>query len=333
MTAATSLPMPSRRQARGVAGSQTARPFVPAAAKADAAKPPRRSPTAGTAPTLAAQSLTFAAVAAALIYGWQMHHEGHLTLNPGVGYWLGSGGASAMLLLLRDPLRKYPLRKRLTGLTLLGSVSGWFRIHMMLGAIGPALILLRSTCKLGSRNSNVALLAMLTVAGSGLIGRHLYGRAHLGLRGRRTQIAESQAEIAARKDAIPGKLSMPADVLAAPDRSAPCARSRRSSSIFWLFTLPRPGGVSIAEPRARSASGASPGSIRPRPSCLTSACLAGGRSCTCRCLPSSWSSPSATWLPFIRTDRSAGTTVHIIDITGSFSAVGDPIHGTCCWHL
>jgi hypothetical protein len=307
---------------------------VPATAKADAAKPPRRSPpkTAGTAPTLAAQfpTPTFAAVAAALIYGWQMRHEGHLTLNPAVGYWLGSGGASAMLLLWR-----YPLRKRRTGPTLLGSVSGWGRIHMMLGAIGPALILLRSNFTLGSRNSNAALLAMLTVAGGGLIGRHLYGRVHLGLRGRGTQIAESQAEIAALSDAIPGKLSMSADVLAAPDRRTPRARSWRSGSIFWLFTLPRPrprstspvprvrptgrlnglsalrpsasaghgaGDVSIAEPCARSASSAAPGSIRRRSSCLTSACLAGGRSCTCRCLPSSWSSPSAAWLPFIGTD-------------------------------
>jgi hypothetical protein len=151
-----------------------------------------------------------------------------------VGYWLGIGGASAMLLLLG-----YPLRKRLTGLNILGSVSGWFRVHMMLGVIGPALILLHANFKLGSLNSNVALLAMLTVASSGLIGRYLYGRIHLGLYGRRAQIAELQADVAALKGAIEGELSMPADFLAALDRHAERAHRRGSGALSSLFTLLR----------------------------------------------------------------------------------------------
>jgi hypothetical protein len=187
--------------------------------------------------TLASQlpSLMFAAiVAAALFYGWQLRDEGHLTPESGVGYWLGIGGASAMLLLLG-----YPQRKRLTGLKALGSVTSWFRLHMMLGVIGPALILLHANFKLGSLNSNVALLAMLTVASSGLVGRYLYGRIHLGLYGRRAQIAELQADVAALKGAIEGELAMPPDFLAALDRHAERAHSRRSGALFSLFTLLR----------------------------------------------------------------------------------------------
>ena len=107
-------------------------------------------------------SLSELVVAAALLLGWHNSEEGHLTPETGVGYWLGIAGASAMLLLLL-----YPLRKRMKSLRGLGSVGGWFRLHMVLGLIGPALILFHSNFKLGSLNSNVALFSMLTVAASG----------------------------------------------------------------------------------------------------------------------------------------------------------------------
>src|SRR5262245_56094579 len=244
MTASAS-PMPRRTEAPPVAPSPAARSTTraakPTAAKAGQAQrvvPPRAPPKAsGNALTLRSRlpSLGFAiVVAAALTYGWQMRDEGHLTPESGLGYWLGILGASAMLLLLG-----YPLRKRLTGLQLLGSVTGWFRLHMMLGVIGPALILLHANFKLGSLNSNVALLAMLTVASSGLIGRYLYGRIHRGLYGRRAHIAELHAEVAALKDAIEGELSLPADFLAALDQHAERTRSRRSGALSSLFALLR----------------------------------------------------------------------------------------------
>jgi hypothetical protein len=258
--------------------------------------------------TLASQlpSLMFAAiVAAALFYGWQLRDEGHLTPESGVGYWLGIGGASAMLLLLG-----YPQRKRLTGLKALGSVTSWFRLHMMLGVIGPALILLHANFKLGSLNSNVALLAMLTVASSGLVGRYLYGRIHLGLYGRRAQIAELQADVAALKGAIEGELAMPPDFLAALDRHTERAHSRRSGALISLFTLLRLRLTSLG--------------LKARLGRLAERHIKA---------PSSCSRPLSTWLPFICTDRNAGTTARYIDITGCFAAVGDPIHGTCTGHL
>jgi hypothetical protein len=94
-----------------------------------------------------------------------------------------------MLLLL-----VYPFRKRLSSLRALGSVSFWFRAHMILGLVGPLLILFHSNFELGSLNSNVALVAMLIVATSGLAGRYLYTKIHLGLYGRKAAVQQILAD-------------------------------------------------------------------------------------------------------------------------------------------
>ena len=70
------------------------------------------------------------------------------------------------------------------------SGSGWFRLHMVLGIIGPALIVMHCNFRLGSLNSNVALFAMLTVVASGIIGRYIYARIHRGLYGRKADVRE-----------------------------------------------------------------------------------------------------------------------------------------------
>ena len=237
MTASASLPLPGRPgkatagggkavdvaaidvdKNRGNARARTGKPLVPMA---------RRHPAALGAP------LVFGLlVGLLLLYGWQNRDEGQLSPESGLGYWLGIAGASAMLLLLG-----YPLRKRVASLQLLGSVTGWFRIHMMLGVIGPALIVLHSNFKLGSLNSNVALLAMLVVAGSGLVGRYLYSRIHLGLYGRRAQIGELQAEVEALKGAIEGTLSLPAGLFAVLDAHAERASKRGSGVLASLGNL------------------------------------------------------------------------------------------------
>jgi hypothetical protein len=61
---------------------------------------------------------------------------------------------------------------------------------MVLGIVGPALIMYHCSFKLGSTNSNLALYSMLIVAGSGVIGRYLYKKIHLGLYGEKLKIRE-----------------------------------------------------------------------------------------------------------------------------------------------
>ena len=90
-----------------------------------------------------------------------------------------------MLLLLL-----YSARKHVRWLKFLGPTVAWFRYHMILGVLGPLCILYHSNFGLGATNSNVALFSMLTVAGSGLIGRYIYARIHHGLYGSKLSLGE-----------------------------------------------------------------------------------------------------------------------------------------------
>ena len=61
---------------------------------------------------------------------------------------------------------------------------------MVLGLAGPLCILYHSNFHLGATNSNVALISMLTVAGSGVIGRYIYSRIHHGVYGSKLTLGE-----------------------------------------------------------------------------------------------------------------------------------------------
>jgi hypothetical protein len=128
----------------------------------------------------------FALFAAAALYvGWRFPTQRYITPERGLGYALGIIGGSLMLLLFL-----YSARKRFRWLGFMGAVARWFRIHMVLGILGPICILYHSNFALGAANSNVALFCMLTVAGSGLVGRYIYSRIHSGLYGRKTDLGE-----------------------------------------------------------------------------------------------------------------------------------------------
>lgn len=121
-------------------------------------------------------------VAGGLWWAWLNRDAPVLQPEKGVGYGLGLTGALMMLALLL-----YPLRKRVRAMRTWGPASSWFRWHMILGILGPTLIVLHSDYSLQSTNATVALASMLTVAGSGVAGRYLYGRIHKGLYGQRLE--------------------------------------------------------------------------------------------------------------------------------------------------
>jgi len=130
-------------------------------------------------------------LAALITLGWLLRDQKFVNPEFGIGYWLGITGGSFMLLLLL-----YPLRKRIRILHALGPTKHWFRLHMILGLVGPLLILYHCNFTLGSFNSRVAMYCMLLVAGSGVIGRHFYARIHRGLYGRKTSLRELQQDLA-----------------------------------------------------------------------------------------------------------------------------------------
>jgi len=123
--------------------------------------------------------------------GWQRRNSTYITPEEGAGYALGIIGGSMLLLLL-----VYPLRKHLRWTQCLGPVRYWFRAHMLMGIIGPVCILYHCNYQLGSANSNVALLSMLLVSGSGLAGRYLYSKMHFGLYGKKVDLARMNSDVA-----------------------------------------------------------------------------------------------------------------------------------------
>ena len=145
-----------------------------------------RSPEERRFTVRSAARLGYGIAALAVLVGWLLNRPGHL-VDPlkGVGYWLGIVGASLMAVLLL-----YPLRKKLRFMSYLGATRHWFRMHMVFGVLGPVLILFHSNFAFGSLNSNVALICMLLVAGSGLVGRYIHAHIYADLDGKRTTFLE-----------------------------------------------------------------------------------------------------------------------------------------------
>ncbi len=130
-------------------------------------------------------------------YGWLRRGDVYLSPEEGAGYALGIIGGSLILLLLL-----YPLRKHARWMRSFGQVKHWFRMHMMLGIIGPVCILYHCNFQLGSLNGNVALFSMLLVSGSGLAGRYLYTRIHYGLYGKKADLEHLGSDAASLRQGM-----------------------------------------------------------------------------------------------------------------------------------
>jgi len=155
--------------------------------QASTSRPRASAPIAGLRAVYSRYGALAGYLAAGLIVylGWLGRDERNINAEHGIGYALGILGGSLMLLLLL-----YSLRKRIRLLARFGATKHWFRIHMMLGIIGPTLILYHCNFELGDLNSKVALFCTLLVAGSGVVGRYLYAGIHHGLYGRKASLRE-----------------------------------------------------------------------------------------------------------------------------------------------
>lgn len=141
--------------------------------------------TAAPVETSLLETIIFLAAIFLIVYGWQYRAEEIFTAEKGWGYALGIVGSVLMLILML-----YPMRKHSKFMRNWGPVRYWFRTHMILGVIGPIAILYHANFGLGSINSNVALVAMITVAVSGLFGRFFYHKIHKGLYGKKSTFKE-----------------------------------------------------------------------------------------------------------------------------------------------
>lgn len=146
--------------------------------------------------------LSYLTTSLLLYLGWTLRGEHILTAESGLGYALGIAGGSMMLLLLL-----YPLRKKARFMRHFGPVKYWFRLHMTFGVLGPVCILYHCDFQFGSMNSNVALVCMLVVASSGLIGRYLYMNIHHGLYGSKASLAELRRDAEALKQELAERIA------------------------------------------------------------------------------------------------------------------------------
>lgn len=133
--------------------------------------------------------------------GWKVAHGHYYKSGIGLGYNLGLVGGLMMLTLLL-----YSLRKHLKFMQGLGKLKHWFRIHMILGVMGPTLVIFHTTFRTGSVNAAVALYCMLLVAGSGLVGRFVYTRIHKGLYGSRSSLKSAREELAGSTGDVKSRL-------------------------------------------------------------------------------------------------------------------------------
>ncbi len=148
------------------------------------------------------KKLTFVALALLVILaGWEVANGNYYKPGKGLGYSLGLMGGLMMLALLM-----YSARKHFKFMQSLGKLKYWFRIHMILGVLGPTLVLFHTTFRTGSINAAVALYCMLMVAGSGLIGRFVYTKIHKGLYGSRSTLKEAYDEMAGSSGDVKSKL-------------------------------------------------------------------------------------------------------------------------------
>jgi hypothetical protein len=180
----------------------------------------------------------FVITVALLIIGYQFPTERYISAATGVGYILGIVGGSLMLILLL-----YPLRKRYRWLAFMGSTKRWFQVHMLLGIAGPVMILYHSNFSLGATNSNVALICMLIVSGSGLFGRHFYSRIHDGLYGSKASIVELQQQAQRLRNLASGGALLPEVVKCIDAEEANITRRCGNTTVLlrppvaWWHTL------------------------------------------------------------------------------------------------
>lgn len=134
---------------------------------------------------LTADTLVYLLLAVLIWVTWRISLLGYFTPGDDLGYWLGVTGSVMMLLVL-----SYPLRKNFRFARGLGNIKGWFWLHVVLGVLGPLIILLHSNFQTNSMNAAVALYSMLLVAGSGVAGRFIFQRVNRGLHGEQSSLQD-----------------------------------------------------------------------------------------------------------------------------------------------
>lgn len=162
----------------------------------------RRSISSMPPPTSSLRSLLAVLLMAIMTWAAYLAAYGkYYTPRTGFGFYIGVVGTVMMLALLA-----YPLRKHVSWMQRWGSLKHWFRIHMIMGIVGPTLVLFHSTFHIRSTNAAVALVSMLGVVISGIVGRFVYTKIHYGLYGSRATLEKVREELSGQADDTKSRL-------------------------------------------------------------------------------------------------------------------------------
>lgn len=161
-----------------------------------------------------------------------------------LGYNLGLVGALMMLAILLT----YPLRKRLRSLQRLGTMKPFFQAHMVLGILGPVLVIFHTTFTISSVNAFVAFMCMVIVSSSGFIGRFAYRQIHHGLYGRKASVEEFEEHMRSSERGLAALVkAMPVVELALSEyRREAFSTDGGAFARAWRFATLRPRARRIA---------------------------------------------------------------------------------------
>ena len=126
-----------------------------------------------------------------------------------VGHGYGVLGTAMMLI----GVTMYSVRKRAPALARLGKLRPWLQIHIFLCTLGPFLILLHSTFRIGGLVS-IAFWSMVLVVASGIFGRYLYVRIPKTIQGSFLSLDAADARRGEAFSKLRGQGSVPGPVLA-----------------------------------------------------------------------------------------------------------------------
>jgi len=157
-------------------------------------------------------------------------HTDYWQLKPGGSRGLAYGIVGSLLMVL---MLVYTMRKRIPLLRRLGSLSGWLDFHIFCGVIGPLLVVLHSSFKVGGLVA-LSFWSMVLVALSGFVGRYLYVQFPRRRSGDELDLAEAKALSGEIAERLQNEFRIPADSLADLDRLARSGAGRETGLLALL---------------------------------------------------------------------------------------------------
>lgn len=139
--------------------------------------------------------LIYSIIALSLSIGYYFGGLHAIQENDRLIYWLGVAGGSFMLAAII-----YAARKNVKILNRVGTMPAWINAHMILGVIGPSIIIAHSSLSLRSFNATIAFWTMLVVMFSGIVGRYLYIRSMADLTKEQERLSKFMHDISIKAD-------------------------------------------------------------------------------------------------------------------------------------